>query len=221
MALFKDWQQTISVLAFVYLTLEFIIYKGFGRKAFLLTFAKWCWSVLNSYSNIMRALEAQNKEQLATSALIYTICQKVERIDHETAFNSGSSMKDAVIKMADNLAVYMSEREAELYIDPKPIFKTDKTGALVFVNAAWLELVGCNDEDEVIGFGYMVAIPENDKDMVEKQNVRFSKSPAPFHGEFTYQHMKSKEPIKTIMRTQLIKNRNNEYIGAIGTVKPL
>ena len=218
----RDWQTSILILSFIYLTVEFILVKGFGKKAFLLSFFYWLRKLFIANIEIKTMLENQNKEVYAQKELMYSILVKLEKVENEVTFNGGKiTLVDGLKEVLYNQAIYSSEREAAMYIDPQPMFKTDLSGRLIFVNAAWLDMIGCGDEEEVMGFGYLVAVPDENKDLVEKTSRRFSESPAPFHGDFTYQHLKTKQLIYTNVRTQLIKDGKGNFIGTIGTVKIL
>ena len=212
----------MAVSAFIFVVLEFIIYKGFGKKAFLLAFVHWLSRIFRSNKVIQTMLIKQNEEIAMQRELIYSILVKMESVENEVKFNGGKyRLKDAVKDILYNQGVYSSEREASLYIDPQPIFKTNEVGKVTFVNAAWLEMVGCTDEEEMLGMGWMAAVPEESRDLAEKTSERFKNSPSPFHGGFVYKHLKTGVLIKTNVRTQLIRDGNGKFIGTLGTVQVL
>ena len=218
----QHWQSFIAISGFVFLVVEFIIYKGFGKKAFLLAFVHWLTKIFNANKEIQSMLVKQNEAVVKQNDLIYTALVKLESIENEVRFNGGKyKLVDAVKDILYNQSVYSSEREAALYIDPQPMFKTDNKGGVTFVNAAWLEMIGCDDENEVMGYSYLIAVPEESRDLVEKTSERFVRSPAPFHGDFTYKHLKTGELIKTNVRTQLIRDGKGTFVGTLGNVKIL
>ena len=218
----QNWQTIIAVFLFAFAAIEFVIYKGFGKKAFLLAFVHWFTKLFHASRDIKEMLEGQNLAVTKQNELIFAALVKLEAIENEVRFNGGKyKLVDAIKDILYNQGLYASEREAALYIDAQPIFKTDINGGVTFVNAAWLEMVGCEDADQVMGMSYLIAVPDGDKDFVEKTSERFAKSPAPYHGDFIYKHIKTGELIKTNVRTQLIRDNNGKFVGTLGTVKIL
>lgn len=214
-----NWQNGIAIAAFVYLTVEFILIKGFGKKAFMLSALKWLAGMLASNREIKTLFQKQGEAMTGQQELIYSVLVKLESIENEVRFNGGKyKLVDAVKDILNNQAVQSSEREAAMYIDPQPMFKTDTAGRVTFVNAAWLDMVGCTDEEEVMGFGFLIVVPEENRDLVEKTAERFAKSPAPFHGRFVYKNLQTGKLVQTNVRTQLIRDQKNNFVGTLGTV---
>ena len=222
----QHWTTFIGAMAFFYLTIEFVLIKGLGRKAFLLSFFYWIRKMVTSNREIKEMLQKKQEANIKRDEFMYGMAasierieRKIEKVQNEVTFNGGKiTLVDGLKEVLNNQAIYSSEREAALYIDPQPTFKTDAAGRVTFVNKAYLDMVGCEDAEQLMGYSYLVVIPDENKDLVEKTAKRFAESPAPFHGDFTYQHLKTKEYIYTNVQTQLIKDVNRKFVGTLGIV---
>lgn len=97
-----------------------------------------------------------------------------------------------------------------------PIFINDNDGELVFVNSQWLKTLGFSDPNDALGSGFMIAIPELDRDRIESQARRLQKNPSPFRGVVNFIHTQTGAPIKMFCRTEVIFDYSNNYIKTIG-----
>lgn len=78
---------------------------------------------------------------------------QVDAIAKELRTNGGSSLKDVVMRMNDNVTRILARNRAISQLDPRPIFETDRDGLCVWVNRSYLRLVGLS-MPELIGHGW-------------------------------------------------------------------
>lgn len=102
-----------------------------------------------------------------------------------------------------------------LYTAPDPIFKVNNKGEVIFVNPAWLQMTGVRTEKDAFGFGFMKAIPEDDRDAMVDQSEMLTKHPSAFEGEIRFQHLVTDDIILTICRSEPVFY-NGEHIETIG-----
>lgn len=76
-----------------------------------------------------------------------SLIQRVETLTKEMSTNGGSSMKDIILSIKMDLKHIIAHKRASAQLDPRPIFETDKNGQCVWVNRAFLRLVGLSIQD--------------------------------------------------------------------------
>lgn len=118
---------------------------------------------------------------------------------------------DRVDKLESELDIVTKRQFALIYIDTRPIFIINKKGEVSHVNAAWLEMTEMQSERDALGFGYMQAIPEEDKEMMIDRSEMFLDHPGSFSGEVRFQKVRSRQIITTYCRSEIIKDNETLY----------
>jgi len=116
-----------------------------------------------------------------------------------------------VDKIEKELDIVTKRQFALIYVDTRPIFILNKKGEVIHVNAAWLEMTEMQNERDALGFGYMQAIPDADKEMMMDRSEMFLEHPGSFSGEVRFQKIRSKQIITTYCRSEVIKNNETLY----------
>jgi PAS domain S-box-containing protein len=124
------------------------------------------------------------------------IIETVEKIKHEVEFNDGSSLKDAVHRQIDattqnHLLLELLQSQIALVnirieildaSNPQMLFRLSADLECIFINEAFLKFFGWLESD-IKGFGWDVAICENDKDISIKKWKRARELKARYHNE--------------------------------------
>lgn len=126
------------------------------------------------------------------------------------------SLEKTQAKQKQELEVIDNLLLAKLKIDEKPMFLNDNKGNLVFVNNSWLKVLGYSDPEDAYGEGYLLAIPEADRERVHRQAQRYAASPSPFSGVVTFINISTEAEVKTFCRTELVFDNNGNFFKTIG-----
>jgi len=130
------------------------------------------------------------------------------------------SVSDRVDKMEEKVVVVEGRQMALMYCDPKPIFLLNEKNEVKFVNPAWLEMTGMENEKSAMGFGYLRAIPEEDRDTMMEHSETFLKHPGSFAGEVTFRHVKTGAEILCYCRSEIV-NSKERLVETVGILKPV
>jgi len=125
---------------------------------------------------------------------------------------------DALAKQAD---IAEKRLRAVLYTSSEPSFICNEKGEIIFVNPAWLRMTGMRTEKDAFGFGYLAVIPDEDIEMMVRENERFLKHPFSFEDEVRYLHFVTKKIIITRVRSEPVMYGGIlfETIGTITEIK--
>ena len=125
-----------------------------------------------------------------------------------------------VVNRVDALELKISIVDAKqlalIEMDPDPIFITDNESNVLYVNMSWLAMTGIRDVDHAKGKGYMQAIAIDYLPEFEKLVTRYLKHDSSFEGYIFFQHILTKEIIKTLCRSEPIYDVNKVLLGSIG-----
>jgi PAS domain-containing protein len=125
-------------------------------------------------------------------------------------------MKDSVTKLEYNHAILNNSFKALLQIDRHPIFIVNNKNEVVFVNAAWMEMTGMRDSKDALGFGWLQAIPEKDRDRILEQGERIQEHPSNFAGHVEFQNVQTGTPTNTWCRSVPVFDDENKFDSIIG-----
>ena len=125
---------------------------------------------------------------------------------------------DALTKQAE---IQDMRLRAVLYTRKEPVFICNDRGEVTFVNPPFLELTGLRTEKDAFGFGYLAVIPDEDIEMMVRENERFLKHPFSFEDEVRYLHFVTKKIIITRVRSEPVMYGGIlfETIGTITEIK--
>lgn len=118
-------------------------------------------------------------------------------------------------ELVTDVEIIKSKQIAGFQIDSDPIFITDPEGKITYINTAYMQMVGFSDLKEAHGFGYMRAIPDEDKEMMEQRGELLEEHPAPFRGAVRFQNVNTGVIINTICKMDLVYDKDR-FIGTIG-----
>jgi PAS domain-containing protein len=117
-----------------------------------------------------------------------------------------TEVSDRVDKIEKDLDLVKKRQTALIEVDNRPIFILNGKGEVIKVNSAWLDMTEMKSEKEALGFGYLQAIPEDDREMMVERNELFVEHPSVFSGEIRFLKVKSKQIITAYCRSEPIKN---------------
>ena len=209
----------ITLIAIGIVSILEAIQRATGRTAIL----KIIWDYINGHRNQLRQTQIRLQEN---NDLSYKILVKLESVENEVKFNGGKyklvdavkELKSSTDKIVNTLAIQASEREADMYVDPIPKYKTEGANKITFVNAAWCEMVGCTDYNRMLGHGWKQAVMPSELERMPEFQDQFEVELVPYYGEYSFRHLVTKKEIKTMVRTQVIKDKDGNAIGTMGTI---
>lgn len=126
-----------------------------------------------------------------------------------------NEVSDRVDVMESDLLVMKSRQMALIDVDHRPIFIMNSKNEVVKVNSAWLEMTGMKTEKEALGFGYLQAIPEEDREMIQERSDFFLEHPSPYSGEVRFKNVHTKEIIIAYCRSEFF-NKDQKLYETIG-----
>lgn len=149
---------------------------------------------------------------------IEDVHQKVEKIFLEVTPNHGSSIKDKVNSMQNEIRKIGEQSELILYRQrwilnnqKAAIFETDKDGKYTWVNMSYLSLVQ-REIDYVIGNGWKNVVAQEDRDRVIHNWQRCVEDGTNYEDTFLLTNSKG---YKVKVFCAACKTENSGYIGAL------
>lgn len=137
-----------GILALAGVLKEVFGYDTFGKRLFT--------SIAGLLRNMISSQEFRKEVREGMKAI---------RAQVET--NGGTSLKDSVIRIEKRLSLYIAKQEIYEDASERMLFESDNTGAVIFINDAFLKHFGYTDSD-ILGFGYEgVVHPGDRKEMRE------------------------------------------------------
>ena len=119
-------------------------------------------------------------------------------------------------KLETDSSVQQNTLRALLNIDKHPIFITNNEAEVEWVNRAWLEMTGIGTMDDALGFGFLSAIPVEDRDIVLEQGERIKNHPSNFVGEVRFRNVKSGKIINTWCISEVVYDHEDNFVNIIG-----
>lgn len=107
--------------------------------------------------------------------------------------------------MERRIYIAESKQMVILYTSTDPSFITNTKGEVVFVNPAWLDMTGISTANDAYGFGYMQAIPIEDREALREQSEILVDHPGPFSGAVRFKNVRSGDIIDTLCRSEIVR----------------
>ena len=95
----------------------------------------------------------------------YQAIEKIDKIFDEITPNGGTSMKDKIDKIDDNLHLWQEIQLAMAADTKAALFRTDSEGNCVWVNRTYTKIVG-RSFSEILGHGWQNVISQEDREKV-------------------------------------------------------
>jgi PAS domain S-box-containing protein len=151
----QDWEQILTFIGVVFATLTaaYYFYKRILKR-----------SVCNFCESVRRFFKVGD--------FLEDLIPKVEFVYNELKPNSGTSVKDSIKRIEDNIIVLMNKHRIILDDYQTGIIETNEKGEITWANSTYLEFTN-RDLREVIGNGWVNAIHPEDREKVyaEWQNA--------------------------------------------------
>ena len=96
------------------------------------------------------------------------LTETTDRIEHEVRTNSGSSLKDSVIRIEKGQEYLHSKLRHTDHISQDCLFETDASGNFVFVNRALCELLGVESSD-LLNRAWLMRIEPEKREKVKNE----------------------------------------------------
>ena len=190
-------------------------------------------SVIAAFVNDYAAITAAGTGTISVLILFYRRClkpmfttlkrlneshRKIDIIFSEMTPNGGSSIKDDVKEIRQEIII-VRERQRALAADgAEAIFETDATGNYIWVNRTYTRLVG-RDISEVLGHGWQNTIAPEDQERVITEWYKAVKEHREFSDTFDYVRTSGTRitcKVRSIKLTH--KGTLLGYIGRVSTI---
>lgn len=144
----QGWQEILVFLGILFgtITAGYALYRKIFHKAI----CKFCEAV-NDFFKVGSTVKAMT--------------DKVNYVYDELKPNSGSSVKDSVKRIEDNIIVLMNKHRIILDDYHTGIVETNQKGEITWANATYLELTN-RELREILGNGWINAVHPEDRDRV-------------------------------------------------------
>lgn len=126
------------------------------------------------------------------------------------------SISSTLKSILNRVTILENTNTAAMNVDRHPIFIVDNNQNLIYANTALAVLIGFTDVRDAYGQGYMVAIPDEDIEKVDRLNKRMKEHESSYSGEFIFCHVQTKEPIITNCRSEIIRNIDGKLEKTLG-----
>jgi PAS domain S-box-containing protein len=181
----------------------------------------WELNMLNlsdSTKEIKTVTEANSKDLKILSGQL----SKLEnRFEKETHTNGGSSLKDDLKSIKNQLLLSTKTSESLLYLDPNPIFRTDSDGDFTLVNYKYLQIGGFTTQEDALGKGWLKAVHIDDRDRVEKEWEESIYAESIFETTYRCYNQLTGKVLMVSIRTTPVRDGNKEVISYVGVVQIL
>lgn len=144
-----------------------------------------------------------------------------KKFEKETHTNGGSTLKDDLKLIKNQVLLNTKMTEALSYLDPNPVFKTDSNGNFTFVNYKYLQLAGFQTQEDALGHGWLKAVHTEDRDRVEKEWTEAIRTESVFESEFRYENLITGKLFMVSTRTTPVRDSNKDIISYIGVLQIL
>jgi PAS domain S-box-containing protein len=146
------------------------------------------------------------------------IVSKLDQLISEVTPNGGGSMRDAINRIEAN-QITTEERVKVLLLDSSDvIWESDISGNWIWANQTLLSLIGLDLED-VIAHGWIVAIPELERERVVREWQLAVEDKREFRLDFSFQNSSNKKTKVTAKAWPL--RRSGKLYGWIGIAKEI
>ena len=99
---------------------------------------------------------------------IDAMTNKLNVIMSEFKPNGGSTLRDKVVEIGNDIKVIIGERDATFQLSNDAMFKSDKNGHCIAANLALCNLLGATPE-QMLGHGWLNFISESDRARVQQE----------------------------------------------------
>ncbi len=143
------------------------------------------------------------------------LAESVERLTGELVTNSGTSIKDSLLRLEYNVALTSERQRARMLDSPELVYEADVDGNCVWVNRTYARAVQRGHE-ELMGKGWINVIAESDRDEVDQKWYESVEEDREFEMRIMYSTPDGVE-FPVMVRSYKMR-QSGETIGFLGTV---
>ena len=154
-------------------------------------------------------------------ALALQVSKLEGRFEKETHTNGGSSLKDDLKSIKNQLLLHTKTEESLLYLDLNPIFRADADGDFTFVNYRYLQIGGFTTQEDALGKGWLKSVHIDDRDRVEREWKECIEAESVFETSYRCYNQLTGKMLMVSVRTTPVRDGNKEVISYIGVVQIL
>lgn len=165
--------------------------------------------------------QAKRDEQNKLLSLVNNISESVEKIKKEVEFNSGGSLKDAVVKGFKDLSERLDsiEQDAKISLNMKNIayWISNSAGQCIYASPELCKIIG-RPQEQILGNGWTGwIIPEERERIYKEWNFSIKKNTV-FDEIYTYAHDDgTKIKVNGLCFHKI--NKIGEYTGSLGRIE--
>lgn len=143
-----------------------------------------------------------------------TTNEKIDKIYYEISPNSGSSMKDKINKISDDLIYMNNKQDALIQIMPFATLQLDENGHCNYVNRIWCDMTGM-DEQSAMGNGWLDSIVREEREEVKEKLEDAIMNNYFLHLYYTIQNKQTNEKKNIKSTSIMVKSSKGELRNVI------
>ena len=140
--------------------------------------------------------------------------EKIDKIYYEISPNSGSSMKDKINKISDDLIYMNNKQDALIQIMPFATLQMDEKGHCNYVNRIWCDMTGM-DEQSAMGNGWLDSIVKEERESVRERMEDAIENNYFLHLYYTIQNKQTNEKKNVKSTSIMVKSSTGELRNVI------
>jgi hypothetical protein len=218
---YLDWKLAITFAAVLYWCVD-LFSKKFEKDAIIFKLYRYIHNTVYFRKQLM--------------VVIGELVVKVDRIQTEVTYNGGSITLAQVVKGVDKRQMEMFEKingienkqaiknnedKGRREISDFPEFESTSDGRLIEVNKDWLDWLGVDNKNTILGTGYVKILTKKQKDLLEELDLIGTVQENDFDDIIEYQHYKTHKAMKGLVRATIIKDMNGVVVKVIGRIIPI
>lgn len=133
-------------------------------------------------------------------------------------FRDLMQVNSKVTELETEFSILQDRQRGLMRTDPIPIYITNEKGEVTFVNAAWMEMTGFRDSEDVKGYGFMRCIPDEDVAKTKERGEMLRDHPSTFFGEVRFKNVQTGNLIITNCMRELVFNDKGCLVETIGRI---
>lgn len=181
----------------------------------------WELNMLNLSDSTTEIKKVTDENSRDLKILSGQLSKLESRFEKETHTNGGSTLKDDLKSIKNQLLLHTKTEESLLYLDLNPIFRADADGDFTFVNYKYLQIGGFTTQEDALGKGWLKSVHIEDRDRVEKEWEMAIDSESIFESSYRCYNQLTGKVLMVSLRTTPVRDGNKEVISYIGVVQIL
>lgn len=164
----------------------------------------------------------ETERLVANQALFFRhideMTDKLNLIMSEFKPNGGSTLRDRIVDIGNNISIIIVERDATFQLSADAMFKADKNGYCTAANQSLCNLYGATSE-QMLGHGWFNFISESDRNRVKEEWQSIIESGREISIYYYIDNPETGEVFPAHFRAIITRDKMGEVVSIIGAVQ--